>query len=205
MSTPNPQEIRATLEQHRRRHDEQMRRDEEAMDAFVGSAVQSLAEGLRVVDEDLDSWKLGAWDETMPVATTQAMRADTRGAIEARRNNPASSSPAAEPGEPPLRAALRGIVQDYAEPVTPSERLVTDLHAFSGVALDQADTNGLWADLELAEVLAVRAAMRDVVDIVTDRTESIIIAELVAAQERLSSEYPDVPRPDPADANDEES
>ena len=34
---------------------------------------------------------------------------------------------------------------------------------------------------------------------------SIIIAELVTAQERLTREYPDVPRPDPADPKGEES
>jgi hypothetical protein len=77
---------------------------------------------------------------------------------------------------------------------------VSDLEEFSGIALDEADSYGLWANLELAEVLAVRAAMRDVVDVVTDRAEAIIIAELVAAQKRLASEYPDVPRADLADA-----
>jgi NOL1/NOP2/fmu family ribosome biogenesis protein len=91
-------------------------------------------------------------------------------------------------------------VADYAEPITPAESVVTDLEERSGIALDEADSDGLWANLELAEVLAVRAAMRDVVDVVTDRAEAIIIAELVAAQKRLASEYPDVPRTDLADA-----
>jgi hypothetical protein len=181
-----------------------MRRDEEAMDAFAVQAVQALTEGLQVAVEDAEPWRLQASPETTPVEATRATRADARRAIEAGRQRPASSSAAPEPGEPPLRAALRGIVEDYARAVTPSERIVSDLEEFSGIALDEADLYGLWADLELAEVLAVRAAMRDVVDAVTDRAEAIIIAELVAAQERLALEYPDAPRPDP-DANDDES
>lgn len=201
MNKPNGQEIRAKLEERRQRDRERMRREEEAMDAFAVRAVQDLTEGLRVAVEDPEPWRLDPSAETTAVETMAATRTDARRAIEKRRQRPSSSSPAPEPGEPPLRAALRGIVEDYAEPVTPSERIVTDLEAFSGVALDEADTDGLWADLELAEVRAVRAAMRDVVDIVTDRAETIIIAELVAARERLGIEYPDVPRPDASDAN----
>lgn len=205
MNTPNPQEIRATLEQHRRRDGERMRRDEEALDAFAVQAVQALTEGLRIPAEDPKPRRLEPSADPTPLKKMPAARADVRGAIESRRHQPASSSPAAEPGEPPLRAALRGVVEDYAEPITPSERTVTDLEAYFGIALDPADTNGLWANLELTEVLAVRAAMRDVIDVVTDRAESVIIAELVAAQQRLALDYPDVPRPDPADADDEES
>lgn len=200
MNTPNPQEIRAALEERRQRDRERMRREEEAMDAFAVQAVQSLTAGLQVVVEDTEPWRLQASPETTPVEPTPASRTDARSAIEARRQRSASSSPAPEAGEPPLRAALRGIVQDYAEPITPSERIVTDLEEYSGIALDEADSYGLWANLELAEVLAVRAEMRDLVDIVTDRAEAIIIAEIVAAQKRLASEYPDVPRTDLADA-----
>jgi hypothetical protein len=198
MNTPNPQEIRATLEERRQRDRERMRREEEAMDAFAVRAVQSLTAGLQVVVEDAEPWRLQASPETTPVEPAPAGRTDARRAIEARRLRSASSSPAPEPGEPPLRAALRGIVEDYAEPITPSERIVTDLEEYSGIALSEADSYGLWANLELAEVLAVRDEMRDLVDIVTDRAEAIIIAELVAAQERLALEYPDVPRFDPA-------
>jgi hypothetical protein len=205
MNTLNWQEIRAALEGRRQRDRERMRREEEAMDAFAVQAVQSLTEGLRGVAEDPKSWGPEPSAETTPIETTPAARADSRHAIEARRQRPASSSPAPQPGEPPLRAALRGIIEDYAASVAPSERIVTDLQAFSGVALDEADTYGLWADLELGEVRAVRAAMHDVADIVTDRAETIIIAELVAAREHLAIDYPDVPRPDPADANGEQS
>ena len=198
MNTPNPQEIRATLEERRQRDRERMRREEEAMDAFAVRAVQSLTAGLPVVVEDAEPWRLQASPETTPVEPAPAGRTDARRAIEARRLRSASSSPSPEPGEPPLRATLRGIVEDYAEPITPSERIVTDLDEYSGIALGEADSYGLWANLELAEVLAVRADMRDVIDAVTDRAETIIIAELVAAQERLALEYPDVPRFDPA-------
>jgi hypothetical protein len=59
-----------------------------------------------------------------------------------------------------------------------------------------------WVDLELAEVRAARAAMRDNV---RDRAKSAIIAEPVAARERRALEPLDVPRPDPADANGEQS
>jgi hypothetical protein len=199
MNTPNPQEIRASLEERRQRDRERMRRNEEAMDAFAVEAAQDLMIGLQVAVEDVDS-RTQEPSDTAHVEPVSETRKDARRAIEARRQRSASSSPAPEPGEPPLRAALRGIVEDYAEPITPSERIVTDLEEYSGVALDEADSYGLWANLELAEVLAVRAAMRDVVDIVTDRAEAIIIAELAAAQERLATEYPDVPRPDLADA-----
>lgn len=199
MNTPNPQEIRATLEERRQNHREQMRGDQEEMAAFVVRTARSLTESLPVVAEDRDSWRLQPAEPTT-IETTPATRTDPRRAIEARRLHPASSSPAPEPGEPPLRAALRGIVEDYAEPITPSERVVTDPEEYSGIAIDEADSYGLWANLELAEILAVRAAMLDVVDIVTDRAEAIIIAELVAAQERLASEYPDAP-----EANDHES
>ena len=198
MNTPNPQEIRATLEERRQRDRERMRREEEAMDAFAVRAVQSLTAGLQVVVEDAEPWRLHASPETTPVEPAPAGRTDARHAIEARRQRSASSSPAPETGEPPLRATLRGIVADYAEPITPAESVVTDLEERSGIALDEADSDGLWANLELAEVLAVRADMRDVIDAVTDRAETIIIAELVAAQERLALEYPDVPRFDPA-------
>jgi hypothetical protein len=205
MNAPTRQEIRAKLQKCRQDDRERMRGNEEAMDAFAVQAVQALTEGLRVGVEDPESSRLGPSADETPIEATPATRAGARRAIEVRRQRPASSSPAPEPGQPPLRAALRGIVEDYAQAVTPSERLVSDLEAFSGIALDEADAYGLWADLELAEVLAVRAAMRDVVDIVTDRAEAIIIAELVAAQERLALEYPDVPRPDLADANDLDS
>jgi hypothetical protein len=200
MSAPSRQEIRTNLEKRREDHLEQTRREDEAMDAFAVRVVQSLTVGLPVVDPDSDHWSLEPSAEPAPVETIAAMRTDARHAIEARRHYPASSSPVPEPGEPPLRAALRGIVADYAEPITPAEWVVTDLKEYSGIALDEADSYGLWANLELAEVLGVRAAMRDVVDIVTHRAESTIIAELVAAQERLASEYPDVPRTDVADA-----
>jgi len=203
MNAPSRQEIRSDLEKRRQDHREQTRLEEEAMDAFAVRAVRSLTAGLSVVVEDPDSWRLEPSGPT-PDETIAATGADARRAIEARRQRPASPSPVPERGEPPLRAALRGIVEDYAQAVTPSERIVSDLEEFSGIALDEADLYGLWADLELAEVLAVRAAMRDVVDAVTDRAEAMIIAELVAAQERLALEYPDAPRPDP-DANDDES
>ncbi len=195
MNTPNLQEIRAALEERRQRDRERMRREEAAMDAFAVEAVLSVTRSVRVVAEDPDSWVLQPAEPT-PIETTPAPQTDARRAIEARRHLSASSRPSPEPGEPPLRAALRGIVEDYAEPITPSERIVTDLEERSGIALDEADTYGLWANLELAEVYAIRAEMRDVVDIVTDRGEAIIIAELAAAQERLALEYPDVPRPD---------
>jgi hypothetical protein len=200
MNTPNPQEIRATLEERRQRDRERMRREEEAMDAFAVRAVRSLTAILPAVVEDPDSGRLAPSAEPAPVETIAETGTDARYAIQERRQRPGSSSPAPEAGEPPLRAALRGIVEDYAQAVTPSERVVSDLEEFSGIALDEADSYGLWANLELAEVLAVRAAMRDVVDVVTDRAEAIIIAELVAAQKRLASEYPDVPRADLADA-----
>ena len=200
MNTPNPQEIRATLEERRQRDRERMRREEEAMDAFAVRAVQSLTAGLQVVVEDHDSWRLLASPETTPVEPTPASRTDARRSIEARRQRPASSSPVPERGEPPLRAALRGIVADYARPVTPSERIVAELERLKGIALDQADSNGLWAEIDLGEVLGFRAAMESVVQIVTNRAEAIIIAELAAAQERLALEYPDVVRPDLADA-----
>ena len=203
MNAPSRQEIRADLEKSRRDHREQMRREEEAMDAFAARAVRSLTAGLSVVVEDPDSWRLEPSGPT-PHETIAATEADARRAIEARRQRPASSSPAPERGEPPLRAALRGIVADYAGPVTPSERIVTELQESSGIALDEADTDGLWAEIDLGEVLGFRAAMESVVQIVTNRAESVIIAELVAAQERLAREYPDVPRPDPS-ANDDES
>ena len=197
MSAPSREEIRANLEKHRQDHRERMRREEEAMDAFVVQAVQSLTEGPRVVIEDAEPWRLQASPETTPVEPAPAGRTEALRAIEARRRLPASSSPAPEPGEPPLRAALRGIVADYARPVTPSERIVAELERLKGIALDQADSNGLWAEIDLGEVLGFRAAMESVVEIVTNRAESIIIAELVAAEERLAREYPDVPRPDP--------
>ncbi len=198
-------EIKAKLEERRQHDREQIRQDAETMDALGAQAVQSLTEGMRVMVEEPEPRALEPSAETTPIDMTPAATADPRHAIEARRQRPASPSPAPKPGEPPLRAALRAIVQDYAEPVTPSERIATDLEASSGAALHAADTSRLWADLELGEVLAVQVAMHDVVDIVTDRAESIIIAELVAAQERLAREYPDVPRPNPADANGQES
>jgi hypothetical protein len=205
MNTPNPQEIRTALEERRRRDGERMRREEQAMDALAVRAVQSLTVGLPVVVEVPRPWKLEPSTEPTPIETMPAAGTNARSAIEARRQRSASSSPIPEPGEPPLHAALRGIVEHYAEPITPSERTVTDLETFSGVALDEADTDGLWADLELAEVLAVRAAMRDVVNNVTDRAECVIIDELVAAQARLAREYPDVPLPDASGRNEQES
>jgi len=200
MSAPSRQEIRTNLEKRRHDHLEQTRREDEAMDAFAVRVVQSLTVGLPVMDPGADHWRLEPATEPAPIGSVAATRTDARHAIEARRQHPASSSPVPEPGEPPLRAALRGIVEDYAQAVTPSERIVADLEEHSGIALDAADSYGLWASLELAEVLGVRAAMSDVVDIVTHHAESTIIAELVAAQERLASEYPDVPRTDLADA-----
>jgi hypothetical protein len=205
MNTPNPQEIRATLEERRQRDRERMRREEAAMGAFAVRALQSLTEGLQITVEDASSWMLESSPDTTPVQTIATTRPDARRSIEARRQRPASSSPVPERGEPPLRAALRGIVADYAEPITPAEWVVTDLEERSGIALDEADTDGLWADLEHGEVLGFRSAMESVVQIVTNRAEAIIIAELVAAQERLALEYPDVPRPDAPEANDHDS
>ena len=197
MNKPNRQEIRAKLEERRERARDEMRREEAAMDALSVEAVRSLTQGLQIMVEDPMPRR-----EEPSVQTLAARRPDARRAIKARGSRPASPSPAARTAEPPLRAALRGIVEDYAEPITPSEQIVTDLEALSGIALDEADSYGLWADLELREVLAVRAAMRGVIEAVTDRAESIIIAELVAAEDRLAREYPDAPRPDSADAND---
>jgi hypothetical protein len=199
MNRPNPGEIQAALEERRERDRERMRREEAAMDAFAVEAVRSLTESMRVVAEDPDSWRLQPIEPT-PVETVPATWTDPRPAIEARRQRGASSSPAPEPGEPPLRAALRGIVADYAEPITPAEWVVTDLEERSGISLDETDTDGLWADIEHGEVLGFRAAMESVVQMVTNRAEAIIIAELVAAQERLALEYPDVARPALADA-----
>jgi hypothetical protein len=198
MKTPSSQQIRSTLEERRRRHDERVRREEAAMDAFAVEVGQCFTQSVRVVAEDPDPWRLLPADAT-PVETMPARRANARDAIEERRQRPADSKPTPEPGEPPLRAALRGIVEDYAEPITPSEQIVTDLEERSGISLDEADSYGLWANLELEEVLAVQDAMREVVDIVTDRAEAVIIAELVAAQERVALEYPDAPRPEVAD------
>lgn len=205
MNTPNPQEIRTALKQRRQRDRERMHREEEAMDAVTVQAVQSLTEGLRVVVEGPAPSTREPSPDSAPIETIPPTGTDARRAIEGRRQLPASSSPAPVPGEPPLHAALRGIVADYASAVRPSERIATETRALSGGALDEADTRGPWANLELAEVRAVRAAMRDVVDIVTDRAETVIIAELVAAREHLAVDYPDVPIPDPADAGEGKS
>jgi hypothetical protein len=203
MNSLNPQEIRTALDQRRKRDRERMRREEEAMDAVAIEVVESLTAGVRGMADDRTSVRLDPSSDSAPGELLAATGTDARRAIEARRQRPASSRPAPVAGEPPLRAALRGIVADYAAPIRPSKRIVADLQALSGIALDEADTHGLWADLELAQVHAVRAAMRDVVDIVTDRAETVIIAELVAAREHLAIEYPDVPIP--ADASEEPS
>jgi hypothetical protein len=200
MNRPNAQEIRAGLEQRRQHDREEMRRQEEAMDAFAVRAVRSLTEGLRVVAEDPEP----RTDEPA-IDKAAATEADARQAIEARRLRAPSPTAAPLPGEKRLRAALRGIVEDYAEPLMPSDRTVGDLEAMSGIALDDADTYGLWADLQLEAALAARAAMRDVIDIVTDRAESVIIDELVAAEARIAREYPDAPRPNVPETDDHES
>jgi hypothetical protein len=195
----NGQEIRTRLEQRREHDREQFRRHEATIDASAVQVMDALAHGLRLVDETPTPGVEGAPAE--PTSEQAAARA----AIDARRLEPPSSTPAPRPGEPLLRAALRGVVEDYAAPLTPSDRTVAELEALSGFALDEADSYGMWADLQLKATLAVRAAMRDVVDIVTDRAESIIIAELLAAGARLAREYPDAPRPDTPYANDPES
>ena len=207
MKQPNPQEIHAKLQQTHERHREEARRQEEAMDAFAVRAVQSLTEGLQLTTEgtpvtvdDSEPWKLGSEAETTP-----PVEPDARSAIDARRLKAPSPTPSPQPGEPPLRAALRGIVADYAAPLTPPESLVTDLEAMSGIALDEADAYGLWANLERADVLAIRAAMPEVIESVTDRAESMIIDELVAARARLAVDYPDAPLTDASDMNDPES
>jgi len=172
----------------------EIRRQEEAMDTRAVEAVQALTKGLRVVAEDATPK-----GPERPVEMAAVVAEDARRAIEARRLQPPRLMPATRPGEPPLRAALRGVVADYAEPLTPSDRMVGDLESFSGISLNEADTQGLWAGLEFKAALAVRAAMPDVIDIVAARAESVIIVELVAAAIRLADEYPDAPPPNARD------
>jgi hypothetical protein len=190
MNKPNAEDILAKVEERRRRDREVMRRQEEAMDTLAVEAVQALTDGLRDVAGDATPRR-----PEPPVEMAAVVEEDARRAIEARGLQPARLAPAPQSGEPPLRAALRGVVADYAEPLMPSDRTVGDLESFSGIALDEADSYGLWADLQLKAAMAVRAEMADVIDIVTARAESVIVAELVAAGVRLASEYPDAPRP----------
>ncbi len=204
MAAPTPQEIRARLEERRRRDQERIRQEEEAMDAFAVQAVRVLTQTFQdgAVEED-EPETLGSSDEPTTIHATTARAAHTRRAIDARRDYGASPSPKPQQGEPSLRAALRGIVTDYAEPITPSEETLSEVEAFRGIALDDADTDGLWAELELGQILGVRAGMDHAVEVVTSRIESTIIDELVAARLHLAAEYPDVPlvdAPEPATA-----
>jgi len=199
MNKPNPQEIGTRLEERRRQHRDQVRRQEEALDALVADAAQALENGLRLVPEHADPNR----DPEAAAREEDARRAiQARAAIVARRTRPAGAAPDPRPGEPPLRAALRGIVEDYAEPLTPSDSLLSDVADFSGIALAEADSDGLWAGFELAELRAIRAALPDAIAVVVDRAESLIVEELVAGAARLAHEYPDAPLPDAPEGSD---
>jgi len=196
MNKLNVHELKTNIEQKRKRDRAQTREEKQAMDAFAARVVESLTVGLPVVEDD-GRWLLG------PSVASEAppSDADARRAIEIHRQLASDPSPVPESGEAPLHAALRGIVADYAEAVTPSDELITDLEEMSGIALDEADKFGLWADIQLEEALSIRTAMADVVDDITDRAESLITETLVAAHDRLAKEYPDVPGPEALDMN----
>ncbi len=190
MNRPNPQEIRAKVEQRRQHDREEMRRQEEAMEAFSVEAAHALIGGLEVMNDEPDRAALEPAVDVGEVAEDDARRA-----IDARRFQPASPVSEPRPAEPPLRAALRSIVADYAAPLSPSDDTIDALEGLRGIALAREDTYALWADLQLQAAVGVRDAMPDVIDVVTARAESVIVAELVAAARRLHEEYPDAPRP----------
>ncbi len=194
---PDPQEIRARLEQRREHDREAWHRTEEEMDAFAASAAQSLVQGLGLLADDARPRP-----EESEIDQKAMTEAQARRAIEARRLAPASPTAETLPGETPLRAALRGIVEDYAAAITPSDRTVEVLEELHGIALDAADTYGLWADLDLEAAMAVRSEMADIVEVVTDRAESVIVEELVATARRLYDEYPEAPWPEARGAKD---
>ncbi len=196
MNKPNAQAIQAKLEERRRRDREARRRHEQALDALAVEAVQSLTMGLGIAADDV-----ATASGPTPVDTSAKEAAAAR-AIEVRRAHPAASTPTPRVGEAKLRAALRAVIEDYAEPLTPADNLVRELHETSDVAVGAGGPSGLWAEVRLADALAVRAAMRSVVEAVTTKVESIIIADLVAAEARFARDYPDAPWPDAPDADD---
>ncbi len=193
MNKPNAGEIRAKLEQRRQRDREEMRRHDQALDAFAVEAGQSLASGLGIAVDDVAT-RYGP----TPVDTTAKEAAAAR-AIETRRKQAPRSIPSPHAGEPRLRAALRSVIENYAEPLMPPDHVVREMHEASGVAVGAGGRAGLWAEVRLADTLAVRAAIPGVVEAVTNRVESIIIADLVAAERRLAREYPDAPWPSAGD------
>ncbi len=200
MKTPNAQAIRTKLDERRERRRAEMRRQEEAMDAFAVEAVRVLTAGLGVEAEDREP---AAQEAAADPTTDTALQA--RHAVEARRLEAPTTAPAGGPEERTLRAALRGVVADYAAPLAPSDRAVGALEALSGIGAGEADSAGTWADRQLQAALAVRAEMPHLIDAVSATAESVIIAELVAAAGRLASEHPDAPRPYASDAGVAES
>ncbi len=199
MNTPMAKEIRDRLAQRRERDRAEMGRHEEAMDAFAVDAVRALTQGLGIPAEDGAPATHEAAAEAAAVAQERARRA-----IEVRRLEPMSAA-APSGSRASLQTALRGVVAAYAEPLAASDPSVAALEALSGNGLGETDSRGTWADRHLEGALAVRAALPHLIDMVTARAESVIIAELVDGGVRLSREYPDAPRPYAGDLGVDES
>ena len=129
----------------------------------------------------------------MTAATVTTNRAPTkeeiREAVEERSIYQSAGATVPRGGETPLLAALRGIAEDYSDPIADAGRAV-----HRGDFSDPTADTGLWRDLRRSEA----DELVEIVDLACMRAaiaaERVIVEELVAAGLRFAELHPDAPR-----------
>jgi hypothetical protein len=114
---------------------------------------------------------------------------EIREAIFARAAGSFSGDPTPGPGESRLHAALRGVVDDYADPVLePARAALADVENYGRASV------GLWHDLRRSEAEDLYDLAEQAIARAADRAEAVILDELIGAGVRFAELHPDAPR-----------
>jgi hypothetical protein len=129
----------------------------------------------------------------MTTATAQKpiTEAEIREALAARGNESSSGSTTPRPGEPKLRAELRGIAMDYAQAIGEAAFLTLET-----TAAEYGDLSGAqpWRDLRPSEAFRLQSLIDDAIAAAVEVAQAAILDNLTAAALTFAAEYPDAPR-----------